>query len=602
MLICRILNTRVHLLNQFIKSKKMSYTAPIDETKFWLYEILEANRLFNISEFHGLKKEDLNLILSEAAKITSETIYPLNRKSDQIPAKLENGICRTTPGFANAYNLLVQGGWTSISGNQKYGGMGLPSTVTSCFNEYFGSACLSFSLLFLMNQGQIDALENHANEQIKNIFLPKLNSGEWTGTMNLTEPQAGSDVGALTTKAEKNSDGSYLITGQKIYISWGEHDLSTNICHLVLARLPNSPKGSKGVSLFIVPKYIQNEEDEWLLENNVKAISLEKKMGMHGSPTAIIEYNRSQGWLVGDENAGLHAMFTMMNNARLGVGIEGLSQCELATQKAMEFAKTRKQGYAKIDNAKGVILDHPDVRRMLLTMKSLTSAVRALCLDAALSLDLSKSNDKQVANRENARASFLIPIAKAFSTDTGCRVADLGIQVHGGMGYVEETGVSQVLRDVRVTAIYEGTNGIQAIDLIGRKLSDNGKAAYSLIDEIKITIRNCRDHEDLQVKDMGKELSQALVCLESSLNWMLNQNDFNDKLAGATPFLTAFGLILGANYLVKAALKSNALDKKALAQFYCLNILPEMKAYGVMSQSGQNSLYNFSNSFFGFSY
>ncbi len=220
--------------------------------------------------------------------------------------------------------------------------MGLPSTVTSCFNEFFGSACLSFSLLFLMNQGQIDALENHANENIKNIFLPKLNSGEWTGTMNLTEPQAGSDVGALTTKAEKRSDGSYAITGQKIYISWGEHDLSSNICHLVLARLPNSPKGSKGVSLFIVPKYIQNEKDEWLLENNVKAISLEKKMGMHGSPTAVIEYRQSQGWLVGEENAGLHAMFTMMNNARLGVGVEGLSQCELATQKAVEFAKTRK--------------------------------------------------------------------------------------------------------------------------------------------------------------------------------------------------------------------------------------------------------------------
>ena len=579
----------------------MSYTAPVDETKFWLYEILEAKRLFSISNFNGLKKEDLNLILSEAAKITSESIYPLNQKSDQIPAELENGICRTTPGFASAYDLLVQGGWTGISGNQKYGGMGLPFTVTSCFNEYFGSACLSFSLLFLMNQGQIDALENHANERIKNIFLPKLNSGEWTGTMNLTEPQAGSDVGALITKAEKNIDGSYAITGQKIYISWGEHDLSTNICHLVLARLPSSPKGSKGVSLFIVPKYIQNEKDEWLLENNVKAISLEKKMGMHGSPTAVIEYNRSQGWLVGKENAGLHAMFTMMNNARLGVGIEGLSQCELATQKALEFAKTRKQGYAKIDNGKGVILDHPDVRRMVITMKSLTSAVRALCLDAALSLDLSRSSDKKVAKKEDARASFLIPIAKAFSTDIGCRVADLGIQVHGGMGYVEETGAAQVLRDVRVTAIYEGTNGIQAIDLIGRKLSDSGKAANGLIDEIKITIRNCGDHKDLQIKEMGNRLSKSLVCLESSLNWMLKQEDFNDRLAGATPFLKAFGLILGANYLVKAALNTGALDRKSLAQFYCLNILPEMEAYGFMSQSGKHSLYSFSDNFFGFS-
>ena len=326
----------------------MSYIAPIDETKFWLYEILEAERLFSLSNFQGLKEDDLNLILSEAAKITSESIYPLNQKSDQSPAKLENGVCRTTPGFAEAYKLLIQGGWAGISGDQKYGGMGLPSIVTSCFNEYFGSACLSFSLLFLMNQGQIDALENHANEEIKNIFLPKLNSGEWTGTMNLTEPHAGSDVGALTTKAEKNSDGSYAITGQKIYISWGEHDLSNNICHLVLARLPNSPKGSKGVSLFIVPKYIQNQQEEWLLENNVKAISVEKKMGMHGSPTAVIEYKGSRGWLVGDENAGLHAMFTMMNNARLGVGIEGLSQCELATQKALEFEETENRVMRKL--------------------------------------------------------------------------------------------------------------------------------------------------------------------------------------------------------------------------------------------------------------
>ncbi len=579
----------------------MSYIAPVDETKFWLYEILEAKRLFSISNFHGFKEEDLNLILKEAAKITSESIYPLNQKSDQIPATLENGICRTTPGFADAYEFLVQGGWTGISGSQKYGGMGLPSTVTSCFNEYFGSACLSFSLLFLMNQGQIDALENHANESIKNIFLPKLNSGEWTGTMNLTEPHAGSDVGALTTKAEANGDGSYAITGQKIYISWGEHDLSSNICHLVLARLPSSPKGSKGVSLFIVPKYIQNEKDEWLLENNVHAISLEKKMGMHGSPTAVIEYRQSQGWLVGEENAGLHAMFTMMNNARLGVGIEGLSQCELATQKAVEFAKTRKQGNAKIDNGKGVILDHPDVRRMIITMKSLTAAVRALCLDAALSLDLSKSNDKQVATKENIRASFLIPIAKAFSTDIGCRVADIGIQVHGGMGYVEETGVAQVLRDVRVTAIYEGTNGIQAIDLIGRKLSDNGKAANGLIDEIKLTISECYYNPDKQIKDMGAKLSKSLVCLETSLHWTLRQEDFNERLAGATPFLKAFGLILGANYLVKAALKTASLDRKSLAQFYCLNMLPEMEAYGAMSQSGKGSLYEFSDQFFGFS-
>jgi acyl-CoA dehydrogenase len=601
-LICRNLNTRVPILNQFIKEMEiMSYIAPVDETKFWLYEIFEVNKLFSVSDFKELNEEDLSLILREAAKITSESIYPLNQVSDCNPARLENGKCRTTPGFTEAYELLVKGGWTGISGNKKYGGMGLPTVVTSCFNEYFGSACLSFSLLLLMNQGQIDAIENHANDNLKNIFLPKLNSGEWTGTMNLTEPQAGSDVGALTTKAKKNSDGSYAITGQKIYISWGEHDLSSNICHLVLARLPEAPKGSKGVSLFLVPKYVQNNEGEWVVDNDVKAISLEKKMGMHGSPTAVIEYKDSQGWLVGEPNAGLHAMFTMMNNARLGVGIEGLSQCELATQKALQFAKTRKQGLAKIENGKGVILDHPDVRRMLIMMKSLTAAVRALCLDAALSLDLSKSDDTEIANIELERASFLIPIAKAFSTDIGCRVADIGIQVHGGMGYIEETGVAQVLRDVRVTAIYEGTNGIQAIDLIGRKLADKGKAANYLLSEIGCTIKACEANREKKIREIGSLLSRSLTTFKSSLDWMLSQEDFNERLSGATPFLRAFGFILGANYLVKAAQKTGSSDRKSLAHFYCLNVLPEMEACAAISMGGKSALYNFSDSFFGFS-
>ncbi len=577
----------------------MSYTAPVTETHFWLKNVLDHKRIFVVPEYSQFSDEDLNQILKEIAKIAEEEVAPLNQRSDKNPAKLENGVVRTEEGFLKAYKILAEGGWLGISGNVAYGGLGLPLTFTSCFNEYLGSACLSFSLLSLMTQGQIDALETHATKKIKDIFLPRLNSGDWTGTMNLTEPQAGSDVGALTTKAIENEDGSFSITGQKIYISWGDHNLAKNVCHLVLARLDNSPTGSKGISLFLVPKYIEDQDGEWVIGNNVTTLSLEHKMGLHGSPTAVMDYKDSKGWIIGEKNQGLSAMFTMMNNARLGVGVEGLSQCELATQKAIFYAKNRKQGKSNIKNPEGSIIDHADVRRNLLTMKSVTSAVRALCLDTAVSLDLSRSKEENMKKFHSSRAAFLIPIAKAFSTEMGCELADIAIQVHGGMGYIEETGVAQVYRDVRVTAIYEGTNGIQAMDLVGRKLLDKGKVAFKILDEINQTVKQAMSHAHSDIIEMGQKLDYNSKIFSNSLDWMLSRKSTDDRYAGSMPFLRAIGYLLGGHYLLKASISSPDDEWRALSKFYVYNLLERAAMNSRIACSGPESLYDFDKKMFG---
>tara|TARA_Y200000002_G_C22654267_1_gene652757 strand:- start:522 stop:1856 length:1335 start_codon:yes stop_codon:yes gene_type:complete len=444
-----------------------------------------------------------------------------------------------------------------------------------------------------MTQGQIDALESHANEDIKKIFLPKLNSGEWSGTMNLTEPQAGSDVGALRSVANKDKDGTYKVTGQKIYISWGDHSLSSNICHLLLARLPNSPKGTKGISLFLVPKYIPDNRGNLTGRNFINTVSLEHKMGLHGSPTAVLEYQNAKGWLVGEENKGMMAMFTMMNNARLGVAVQGLSQSELATQKAIEFAKNRHQG-RNLNNTKDhstPIINHADVRRNLLIMKSLTFISRALCFDTALTIDLSKKTNDSFLKR---KASFLTPIAKSFCTEMGSKVADMAIQVHGGMGYIEETGISQVYRDVRVTSIYEGTNGIQAMDFVGRKLGSSGDVAYSILQEIE---ENEEAIKYTQPK-VAHSIENARVSLNKAIDWMISQNDLNDRYSGADPFLRAFALMLGANYMVKTLLITEKEDKNELAHFYIKNLLPFCSIESSISTLGSDNLYASENSIF----
>ncbi len=565
----------------------MDYYAPVDEMLFQLEHICNVTELRNHNKYENLDTSMIRTILEEAAKLSSKTIAPLNRIGDLIHPKKKGEEVHCPVEFFRAYEEISNGGWVGMSASQEFGGMDLPLVIGSCVNEMLGSACLSLALNPLMTQGQIEALQSHASEEIKKCYLPNLISGRWSGTMNLTEEVAGSDVGALATMAVPNEDGTYEISGQKIYISWGEHDLTENICHLVLARLPNSEKGTRGVSLFLVPKFIPNAKGQIGERNSLAVISLEEKMGLHGSPTSVMEYKKAKGWLVGKPNQGMSAMFTMMNNARLGVAVQGLSQAERALQKAVMHSKQRRQGRSQIENGHGTIIDHADVRRNLLSMKALTNVSRSLCLDTAMSIDLAKESGSSILMN---RAAFLIPIAKAFSTDNGCRVSDIGMQVHGGLGFIESSGVPQLYRDVRITAIYEGTNGIQGMDLVNRKLSDGGKTAFALINECTATEKLCKEMGILR-QEYLHEFSNATNMLSGALQWMLDARSVNERYSGATQFLKAFGLILGAHYLLKAASKSEEFEKVDLAQFYIAHILPESYAAIKSACRGSESIY-----------
>ncbi|OUS07165.1 acyl-CoA dehydrogenase [Rhodobacterales bacterium 52_120_T64] len=562
----------------------MSYRAPIKEMAFCLNNVLDAGRLSGTDKFAEATTEMTEAILGEAARMSEDVLAPLNVTGDLYPAKLDNGVAKCSPGFDAGYKAISEGGWVGMAGDPEYGGMGLPLALMSCVGEMMSSACLSLALNPLMTQGQIEALEHHASDKIKALYLPKLNSGQWTGTMNLTEAGAGSDVGALRTKAEDNGDGTYEITGQKIFISWGDHDVAENICHLVLARLPDAVAGTRGISLFLVPKFIPDEHGNLGPLNNAVAISFEHKMGLHGSPTAIMEFAGATGWMIGREGGGMAAMFTMMNNARIGVGVQGLSQAEAATQKALQYASERKQGRSPVENGTGIILDHADVRRNIMTMKTLTSTARTIILDAAISTDLSKGLDGEVAQAQAARAAFLTPIAKAFGTDTGCEVAEIGVQVHGGMGYIEETGAAQYYRDVRVTAIYEGTNGIQAMDLVGRKLMDGGVAAFGLLNEVSLTAAAA----EAETPDLAALLSGAEMSLNATTHWLVDAS-MNDRFAGAVPFLRAFALTLGGHYLLKAAMADAS--RLPLARFHIRQTMQQVDALCSAAREGASVLY-----------
>ena len=555
----------------------MPYRAPVTDITFCLDHVVGFDRVQAASTFEDATSDVVQAILTEAGRICEEVIAPLNRAGDETPARLENGVVRSSPGYADGYKAIAEAGFVAISADPEYGGMGLPLTVTTAVNEMIGSACLSLELNPLMTQGQIEALEHHASDAIKALYLPKLTSGEWCGTMNLTEPQAGSDVGALTTKAEDNGDGTYAITGQKIYISWGDHDMAENICHLVLARLPGAPKGTKGISLFLVPKKIPDEAGTPGVANTLSVVSLEHKLGLHGSPTCVMQYDGAQGWLIGEENKGMAAMFTMMNNARLGVAVQGLSVAEAAYQHALAFALERKQGRSPVEGGTGTILDHADVRRMLMEMKSEIFAARALSLDLAVALDLARTGDKDAA----ARAAFLTPIAKAYGTEVGIKLANMGIQIHGGMGVIEETGAAQFARDVRVTAIYEGTNGIQAMDLVGRKLMDGGAAAFALLDEMEAIEGEVAPVIQPLVKALRKTTEDVL------------ELDMNDRFGGAVPYLMAFARALGAHYHARAAASGDK-TRQSLAHFHITRLLPEAHAMMVQARCGSGGLYDLS--------
>ena len=556
----------------------MPYRAPVADFRFLFDHVVGFDRVAATPRFEEATGEMTDAILTEAAKLCEEVLAPLNRAGDLHPAVLENGVVRTSPGYADGYAAIAEGGWIGMSASPDAGGMGLPMALTTAVNEMMSSACLSLQLNPLMTQGQIEALEHHASDAIKELYLPKLISGEWNGTMNLTEPQAGSDVGALRSKAVPNGDGTYAVSGQKIYISWGDSDFTQNVCHLVLARLPDAVAGTKGISLFMVPKFIPDADGNPGKQNSLRVVSLEHKLGLHGSPTAVMEYDSAVGWLVGEENGGMAAMFTMMNNARLGVGVQGLGAGEGAYQHALHYAQDRKQGRA---GGTGTIIEHADVRRMLAEMKADVYTARAIALMNAVAIDMSTATGHA---EWQARAAFLTPICKAFGTDVGIEVAGKGVQVHGGMGYIEETGAAQYSRDVRVTAIYEGTNGIQAMDLVARKMMDGGDAAGRLLDEIEQTAEAAKATHPA----LAQSVWSAAETLREATETLVAQ-DVTARFAGAVPYLRAFARVLGGHVHLLSAMHGDA-ARLRLATFYINRMLPEHESLLAQVLAGEDDV------------
>ncbi|ETD86055.1 acyl-CoA dehydrogenase [Rhodobacter capsulatus] len=551
----------------------MAYRSPVADIRFILDKVVPLAPVAATERFAEATPETVEAVLTEAGKLCDEVMAPLLRAGDLHPARLENGVVRTSPGFREAYQQIAEGGWVAVAAPQEYGGMGLPQTICVAVNDMMSGANLALQLNPLLTQGQIEALEHHASEEIKALYIPKLISGEWSGTMNLTEPQAGSDVGALRSRAEPLGDGTYAITGQKIFISWGDSDVTENICHLVLARLPDASPGTKGISLFMVPKYIPDAAGKPGVANTLGVVSLEHKMGLHGSPTCVMSFEAAKGWMVGEPGKGMAAMFTMMNNARLAVGVQGIGVAEAAFQQALAYAQDRVQF--------SQIIQHADVRRMLAEMRAEIFAARSIALACAVALDLGRATGE---DHWLARAALLTPIAKAYGTDTGIWVAEQGVQVHGGMGFIEQTGAAQYCRDVRVTAIYEGTNGIQAMDLVGRKMADDGRAAFRLLQEIEDAAKAARE----ALPDLAEAVWQSAETLREHTEGMIAQGT-QDRFAGAVPYLRAFARVLGAHYHLRAALEGGAHEK--LAAVYIRRLLPQAEAALAAARAGAVDLF-----------
>lgn len=564
----------------------MSFTAPVADITF-LAKLFGLDQL----ETEGLAPELADglaeAILEEAGKFATDRIAPLNRIGDTIGARFDKGHVTTAPGWIETYRDWAQGGWNGLTASVDHGGQGLPHLLHLACSDMWTSASMAFMLGPMLTSGAIDALAAHGSDELKRIYLAKLVSGEWMGTMNLTEPQAGSDVGALKTRAERASDGSYRITGQKIYITYGEHDMTENIIHLVLARLPDAPQGSRGISLFLVPKFLVNKDGSLGARNDVRCAGLESKLGIHGSPTCTMIYGDESGaigYLIGEENRGLNAMFTMMNAARLGVGLQGVAIGERAYQLALSYAKERKQGRALNTKSEGssAIIEHADIRRMLMLMRAKTDAARAICYMTAAAIDRAhREKDAQKKKQAEERAALLTPVAKSWSTDIGIEVASLGIQIHGGMGFIEASGAAQHLRDARIAAIYEGTNGIQAIDLVTRKITlSDGQAINDLIRDLMAVIDALDESNRAGFGATSDHLSEALGAFERASLFMIDRAKSRpaDALASATAYQTLFGITLGGIALVKAALADQGptADKRiALAKFFAEQIAPE---------------------------
>ena len=577
-----------------------TYTPPVRDMLFVLDTVGDLDSILNLPDFGHVDIETVEGVLSEAARFFSEVFAPTNEIGDRKGVSLEDGSVITPDEFKPVWSKLVEAGWTAVTGSQDFGGHGFPRTIGLALSEMMTSANLAFSLIPMLTGSGITLLTRHGSDELRDKYLANLISCEWTGTMVLTEPQAGSDLGAIRTKAVRNRDGTYAISGTKIFITWGDHDLANNIIHMVLARTEDAPPGTNGISLFLVPKFRLDADGSPAELNEIEVVSIEHKLGIHASPTCVLSFDGATGFLVGEENQGMRYMFTMMNQARLEVGLEGLSVAERAYEHAAEYAKQRLQGHALGSSEPSPIIEHADVRRTLMTMKAYTESMRCLVYAAAAADNVLHSAHSEAERLEAGnRLALLTPIAKSWCTDRGVEVASMGIQVFGGMGFIEESGAAQFYRDVRITPIYEGTNGIQAIDLVMRKLPmDNGAVIEKYLAEIEAL--------DAELERAGEplagirtELANATKVVRKATSWLNSSPDVQARMAGATPYQEMLGTLAGGYYLAVSALvalphvdKDPWMSAKVTtATFYATNLLP--KVHGLIGSAigGSNLIF-----------
>lgn len=579
------------------------YSAPIDDIRHALFDIAGMREFLDRNLAPDLSEDLVEAILVEAARFAGEEIAPLARIGDETGAKVEDGVVTTPPGWRELYAKWCEGGWNAVSAPEHYGGQGLPAMVSMAVLEMWNSGSMGFAIGPTLTIGAVDTLEKHASEALKKTYIEKLVSGAWMATMNLTEPQAGSDLAALRTRAEPGEDGTYRLFGQKIFITYGEHDFTDNIVHLVLARLPDAPAGTKGISLFLVPKFLVNDDGSPGARNDVFCASIEHKLGIHGSPTCTMIYGDGQfgdeagaiGWLVGEPHRGLACMFTMMNNARLAVGVQGVGVAEAARQKALAYARERRQGRASGTPAGEMspIIEHPDVRRMLLSMTALTQAARAIAYSCAHAADMARF-DRERSGFWLERVNFLTPLAKAFPTDVGVEVSSLGIRVHGGTGFIEETGAAMLLRDAHIAPIYEGTNGIQAIDLVMRKLPlSAGEHVRGFLSELKRDAGIAQGADSSDLSAAGVRLLQAIADTSEVVEHLirlLGAGKIEQALCAATPFLRLMAFTVGGALLARGAFVSGDAGRARLARCFADNHMGEVCALKQTVIEGSDSL------------
>ena len=582
-----------------------SYNAPVEDMMF-LFEKLRDNKNYNeLEKYKEVSSELVKDILEEAAKINQNLILPLAKIGDENPAILENGVVRTPPGYKEAYKKYIEDGWTSLSCDPKYGGQGMPKTVSAFFDEMLSSASLSFKLYSELSIGAYNCINHHASEEIKTKYLPKIVEGKWSGTMCLTEPVCGTDLGLLKTKAEKQSDGTYKLSGQKIFITSGDQDLTENIIHLVIARATDSPTGTKGISLFLVPKFVVNEDGSVGPRNGVSTGSIESKMGIKGSATCVLNFDGATGYMIGKKDKGLSAMFTMMNLERIVVGIQGLGISEIAYQNSLAYAKERKQGKTnntKSSNGADFIIEHADIRRSLLNMKSIIEGERALCFWLSQQTEVSLNHpDEKVRQEASDFVSLMTPVVKSLFTDLGMEITNDAMQIHGGYGYTKDQGIEQLYRDNRITPIYEGTNSVQAADLVFRKLSNkNGNVINRFLDLIKSEVNSNNE----QIKTFAKEFTYYLDILSKFSDWTIEKakTDKDDVSAAANDYLKTLGYVSVAYAWIKVlevSFKNYDENKKFYdekintAKFYFDKVLPRAEQHYKSAISGSSNIMNF---------